>query len=184
MPIVAETERLKLRTWEDIDREAYARHCNLPRVMKWLGGVEEPEELDGDVDWFIECQHRFGHTLWVVERKGDGAFLGFTGLDKLRVENGETPDVLHNHVEVGWRIRSDMWCRGYATEAAFVSLEIAFRIRRLPVVISQIDPKNAASIRIASKLGLERRRELETERALNVYFIDRKTWFAWSNRGY
>ncbi len=184
MPIVAETERLNLRTWEDIDREAYARHCNQPRVMKWLGGVEEPEELDGDVDWFIECQQRFGHTLWVVERKGDGAFLGFTGLDKLRVESGEIPDLLHDQVEVGWRLRSDVWGRGYATEAAYVSLDIAFRVRRLPAIISRIHPKNAPSIRMASKLGLERSREWETQRGLKVYRIDRKTWFAWSNRGY
>ena len=184
MPIVAETERLTLRIWAGSDREAYAQHCNQPRVMKWLGGIEEPEELDDDVDWFIECHERFGHTLWVVERKGDGAFLGFTGLDKLRIESGEIPAMLHDRVEVGWRLRSDMWGRGYATEAAYVSLDIAFRVRRLPSVVSRIHPKNAASIRIAFKLGLERSPDLETQRGLRVYRIDRKTWFAQSNRGY
>ena len=184
MPIVAETERLMLRTWQVSDLEAYARHCNQPRVMTWLGGVQEPDELGADVDWFIECQQRFGHTLWVVERKGDGAFLGFTGLDKLRVESGEIPDLLHDQVEVGWRLRSDVWGRGYATEAAYVSLDIAFRVRRFAAIISRIHPKNAASVRLASKMGFERSREWEAQRGLQVFRIDRKTWFASSNRGY
>lgn len=181
MPIVAETERLILRTWEDADRETYARHCNRPRVMKWLGGVQEPSDVDDDVDWFIECQQRYGHTLWVVERRGDGAFLGFAGLDRLLLESGEISEVLHDQIEVGWRLRSDAWGRGYATEAAQVSLEIAFRVRRLPAVVSRIHPANAASIRIASRLGLEPSREFETTGGLKVFRIDRKTWFAVSN---
>ena len=53
MPIVAETERLILRTWESADREAYACHCNQPRVMKMLGGVQETKAIDADVEWFI-----------------------------------------------------------------------------------------------------------------------------------
>lgn len=184
MPIVAETERLTLRTWDPMDREIYALHCNQPRVMKLLGGVQAPEDLNADVDWFIECHERFGHTLWIVERKGDGAFLGFTGLDRLRFESGEVGGFLHDQVEVGWRLRSDVWGRGYATEAAHVSLDIAFRVLRLPAIISRIHAKNAASVRLATKLGLERDRRWETGNGLKVYTIDRKTWFACSNRGY
>jgi RimJ/RimL family protein N-acetyltransferase len=181
MPIVAETERLTLRTWEDSDREAYARYCNQTRVMKWLGGVQGLKELDEDVDWFIECQQLFGHTLWVVERKGDGAFLGFVGLDRLLIENGEVSASMHDQVEVGWRLRSDVWGLGYATEAARVSLDIAFRVRRVSFVVARIHPKNDPSVRIAKKLGLEPSLEFGATRSLKVYRIDRKTWFELSN---
>lgn len=99
MPIVAETERLRLRSWTDADRDAYAHHCNRPRVMKYLGGVQIGQELTADIEWFMECERVYGHTLWVVERKGDGAFLGFTGLDKLLFESAEIPDHLHGEVE-------------------------------------------------------------------------------------
>ncbi len=184
MPIIAETERLRLRSWTDVDRCPYARYCNLPRVMKYLGGVQEADELDADVDWFVECERTYGHTLWVVERKGDGAFLGFGGLDKLLIESGEVSSILHGEVEVGWRLRADAWGRGYATEVARVSLDVAFRIRRFPTVISRISSKNAASLRMASKLKLMRERSLEDDGGLHVFAIDRQSWFANADRGF
>ncbi|MEA1071727.1 GNAT family N-acetyltransferase [Sphingomonas sp. LY160] len=184
MPIVAETERLRLRSWTDADRDPYRRHCNRPRVMKYLGGVQEADELDADVAWFVECERLYGHTLWVVDRKGDGAFLGFAGLDKLLVENGEVPSTLHGEVEVGWRLRDDAWGRGYATEVAHVSLEIGFRIRRFAQIFTRIHRENSASLRIATKLGFERSRKWEASDSLHVFRIDRKTWFASSDRGY
>lgn len=184
MSIVAETERLRLRTWADPDRARFAQFCNRPRVMKYLGGMQKAFDLEADVAWFVECERVYGHTLWVLERKGDEAFLGFAGLDKLLVESGEVPPILHGEVEVGWRLRADAWGRGYATEAARVSLDIGFRIRRFAHIFTRIDPKNSASLRIASKLGFGRAREWEVGGGWHVFRLDRKTWFASSNRDY
>ena len=184
MPTIAETERLRLRSWTNTDRDLYACYCNVPRVMKYLGGIQKTEEMEADVDWFVECARVYGHTLWVVERKGDGAFLGFAGLDKLLIESGEVSSILHGEVEVGWRLRADAWGRGYATEVARVSLDVAFRIRRFPTVISRISSKNAASLRMASKLKLIRERSLEVDGGLHVFAIDRQSWFANADRGF
>jgi len=152
--------------------------------MKFLGGVQEAEDLKADVDWFVECEQVYGHALWAVERKGDNAFLGFTGLDKLLVGSGEVPLVLHGEVEVGWRLREDAWGLGYATEAARVSLDIGFRIRRLSQIFARVHPKNPASVRITSKLGFQRARDWETRDGLYVFLLDRKTWFASTDRGF
>ena len=183
MPFSAETERLRLRSWTDADRDPYARYCNVPRVMKYLGGIQETEELEADINWFVECERAYGHTLWVIERKGDDAFLGFAGLDKLLIESGEVSSILHGEVEVGWRLRADAWGRGYATEVARVSLDLAFRVRRFPTVISRISSGNAASLRMASKLKLIRERSLEDANGLHVFAIDRQSWFANAARG-
>ena len=43
-------------------------------------------------------------------------------------------------VEVGWRLRSDVWGRGLATEGGRAALELAFGPLRLDRVISIIDP--------------------------------------------
>ena len=184
MPVIAETERLRLRSWTEIDRDAYARFCNRSRVMKYLGGVQVARDLEADIQWFMECERVYGHALWVVERKGDGTFLGFTGLDKLLIESGEVPENLHGAVEIGWRLRDDAWGRGYASEAARISLDIAFRIRRIAQIVARVDRQNAASVRIMSKLNMFRDRSLECEDGLHTYVIDRMAWFAHSDRGY
>jgi RimJ/RimL family protein N-acetyltransferase len=46
-----------------------------------------------------------------------------------------------------------IWGRGYATEAGRVSLDYAWRVLGADHVVSLIAPENAASIRVAERLG-------------------------------
>jgi RimJ/RimL family protein N-acetyltransferase len=39
-----ETERLVLRDWREADLDPFVRHTNTPAVMRWLGGVQDPEK--------------------------------------------------------------------------------------------------------------------------------------------
>lgn len=184
MPIVAQTSRLKLRTWGHGDRVLFKRHCNTPEVMKYLGRVQSDHALGEDVDWFEFCASEYGHTLWVVERTDDGEFLGFAGLDMLDAECEDVPPHLHGEIEIGWRLRKDAWDKGYATEAAIVCLDIAFRIRRFDRVVSRADIRNGASVGIMAKLGMTPSTRFKPEPGGVLYEIDRKTWFAETSRGY
>jgi RimJ/RimL family protein N-acetyltransferase len=141
--------------------------------MRYLGGVQGEKKLRGDVAWFRECFEKYGFTLWVVERKSDGAFLGFCGLDRLEYD---VPDYLLGRVEIGWRLREDAWGEGYATESARVSLDIAFRIRNMDDVISRADEGNEGSLRIMRKLGMRRAEELERGEGQLVHIIKRASW--------
>ncbi len=38
--IVAETERLRLREWDEADRLLFYERMNRPEVMEYLGGVQ------------------------------------------------------------------------------------------------------------------------------------------------
>lgn len=182
MPTIARTKRLTLRTWKEGDEAAFRKHCNTKAVMRHLGGVQSTARLHEDVLWFGRCFNRYGHTLWVVERSDDGEFLGFAGLDMLLASSGEVPENLDGQVEVGWRLRQDAWGQGYATEAAAVSLEFGFRIRRIAHVISRAAADNAASIRIMEKLGMKPSSEFEPSEGEVLYEINRKTWYAHSDR--
>jgi RimJ/RimL family protein N-acetyltransferase len=65
-----------------------------------------------------------------------------------------TPLDLHGpEIEIGWRLVRAAWGRGYATEAARPVLCHALNTLGLPEVIADIDPVNAASVKVARKLG-------------------------------
>jgi RimJ/RimL family protein N-acetyltransferase len=113
--VIAETARLRLRTWDFEDRAEFKRHLNTPNVMRWLGGVSDEDHASAAFDRIDLYQREFGFTFWIVERKDDSALLGFCGLKRANAPGGEK---FAGEVEIGWRLREDAWGRGYAKEAA------------------------------------------------------------------
>ena len=156
--VVAETERLRLRTWEPGDREEFSRVTNTPAVMRWLGGLAEPAAAQAAFDRIDGFQRDFGHTFWIVERRSDRALLGFCGLKRVNAPGGEA---LHGQFEIGWRLREDAWGQGYAKEAAIASLDLAFDRHDAPFVIALTVAGNAASQGLMRRLGMIRRPDLD-----------------------
>jgi RimJ/RimL family protein N-acetyltransferase len=88
-----------------------------------------------------------GFGEWAVEERSTGTFVGRIGLQQPE----GWPEV-----EVGWVLHPAHWGKGFATEGATVALDIAFARLRSKRVISMIHPDNAASIRVAERLGEKR----------------------------
>ncbi|EMO62495.1 acetyltransferase (GNAT) domain protein [Leptospira borgpetersenii serovar Pomona str. 200901868] len=55
----------------------------------------------------------FGYGLWALETKQTKEWVGFTGFLNVTFYASFTPAV-----EIGWKLNSSFWNRGYATEAA------------------------------------------------------------------
>jgi len=155
--VVAETERLRLRTWDFADRAEYARHCNTPAVGRFVGGVQSEEELNAALERLEGYQRDTGHTFWVVERKSDGALLGFCGLKVSNVPG--TP--VDGEIEIGWRLREDAWAQGYAREAAQAALDWAWANLDVPRIVSFTIPANEPSWGLMERLGMTRRQDLD-----------------------
>ena len=64
-------------------------------------------------------------------------------------------------LEVGWTLGSEHWGRGYATEAAVACRDLALGELGWKRIVSLIDRDNAASIRVAEKIGETFEREIE-----------------------
>ena len=179
--LVAETERLRLRGWEPGDRAEFVRHLNTPAVMAWLGGVQDEEAYTAAFDRLDGYQRDFGHTFWIVERKADGALLGFCGLKRV---NSPGAGELTGDFEIGWRLRQDAWGQGFASEAATASLDLAFGRYGATHVVALTVPGNESSWKLMEKLGMTRRADLDfvDERYgpdLNpsiVYLIEAEDW--------
>jgi RimJ/RimL family protein N-acetyltransferase len=169
--ITLETDRLRLRMFRQTDLDAYAEMVGDPEVMRYLGGKTlSRTEAWRHMAMVLGHWQLRGYGFWAVEERATGAMVGRVGL---WYPEG-WPDV-----EVGWTLRRAFWGRGFATEAARASLDLVFDTLGQDHMISLIHPDNAASIRVALRLGeqFEGQTEIMGNPAL-IYGIDRKTWFA------
>ncbi|QIK95481.1 GNAT family N-acetyltransferase [Sphingomonas sp. HDW15A] len=178
--IVAETERLRLREWGEGDADRFYAIMNRASVMRWLGGVQTPEQWDAALQRILGFQRDHGHTFWLVERKKDGELLGFCGLKRV---NSPGTD-LTGQFEVGWRFREEAWGEGYAKEAAIQALDLAFGRFEAPHVLAFTVTGNEGSWGLMERLGMRRRQDLDFTDSrfgpdLNptiVYRIDASEW--------
>lgn len=154
----AETQRLRLRTWDRADLDEFVRHTNTGPVMRWLGGVWPFDNHLAAFERLQDYERDFGHTFWIVERKSDGALLGFCGLKRV---NSPGAGSIAGDFEVGWRLREDAWGQGFAKEAAIASLDLAFPRFGASHVVALTVPGNAASQALMKRLGMSRREDLD-----------------------
>jgi RimJ/RimL family protein N-acetyltransferase len=155
--VIAETERLILRTWRDSDRTEYLATCNTDAVTAHLGGPASIEDIDAAIGRIRQNQEEHGVGFWSVERKADGMFLGYCGLKV--IADDVTP--VTGEVEIGWRLREDAWGQGYALEAARACLDWAWANLGVPRIVSFTAPANAPSWRLMERLGMVRRPDLD-----------------------
>jgi RimJ/RimL family protein N-acetyltransferase len=143
------TARLILRRWRDSDREPFARMNADARVMEFFAEPLSREKSDVLMDRIEAHFTEHGFGLYAAELVGDGAFIGFIGLDIPRFEAPFTPCV-----EIGWRLAAEYWGQGLATEGAGAVANYAFRNLGLDEIVSFTVPSNTRSCRVMEKLGM------------------------------
>jgi len=170
--LTLQTDRLTLRILGEGDFDAYAEMCADPEVMSYIG---DGQPLTRDLAWrklalVLGHWSLRGYGLWAAVERSSGAFAGCIGFWRPEGWPG---------FELGWTLRRSFWGRGYATEGARAALPVAFTKLKQPEVISLIHSENAASIRVAQRLGerLVGRTEVLGKTAL-VYRITRAEWEA------
>lgn len=177
--VIAETARLRLRTWDEADIAPFMAALNTPAVMQWLGGVGGPALYQSLFERMQRCQADKGYCFWIVERKADGELLGFCGL--YLTERPATP--VAGMTEIGWRLREDAWGHGYAREAAEASLSHGFGKAGLERIVAYTVRENHASWGLMQRLGMIRARDYDHvyDHASGpidtiTYKIDRRDW--------
>ena len=143
------TTRLRLREWRTEDLPAFAAMNADPRVMEFYPKRLTREESDLAAGRIRQHFERYGFGLWAVEAPGSADFLGYVGLSVLAWEAAFTPCV-----EIGWRLATAFWGRGYATEAARAVLAHGFRPLGLSEILSFTVPANRRSRGVMERLGM------------------------------
>ncbi|MDQ0566555.1 GNAT family N-acetyltransferase [Erythrobacter citreus] len=155
--IIAETDRLILRTIEEGDAARQDRLLNTPAVMARLGGVKELHEIEAKHAKAMAMYAREGFSFLFMIEKSSGEMVGHCGIK--RVDNPLAPNV-GDH-EIGWLVREDRWRRGYAEEAMRAVLDWAFTRIHAPHVVALTSEANIGSWKLMQKLGMVRREDLD-----------------------
>lgn len=153
--IVLSTDRLILRTWKSADVPLMAEISSDPLVMEYFPYTQDFSATELFVHRINEHFEKYGYGLYAIEIKNTGEFIGFVGLNHPSFEiPGFTARGLPI-VEIGWRLSSSHWGKGYATEAAKAVLNYAFSELKLEEIISFTVPANLKSRRVMEKIGMQ-----------------------------
>lgn len=157
--IIAETDRLILRTIEETDAAEQMRVLNTPTVMARLGGPKELHEIEAKHAKSMALYAREGFSFLFLIEKDTGEMVGHAGIK--RVDNPLASNV-GDH-EIGWLIREDRWRLGLAEEAVRAVIDWAFGRVDAPHVVALTSEANVPSWKLMEKLGMVRRKDLDFE---------------------
>lgn len=134
------TARLKLRSARPGDLEAMHAVLSDPRATRWWS-TPPHDSLEQTAVW-LDSMIANGpdNPDFVVER--DGAVIGKAGFWRLP--------------EVGYILHPDHWGQGFAAEAVGIAIDHVFATRDVDDLTADVDPDNAASIRLLERLGFVR----------------------------
>lgn len=135
-----QTPRLTLRSARPDDLEGLHAILSDPRATRWWS-TPPHETLDQTRTW-LDAMIANGpdHPDFVVEL--DGRVIGKAGFFVM-------PDV-------GYILDPDFWGQGLAAEAVGAVVDHVFRTQDLDTLTADVDPENAASIRLLERLGFIR----------------------------
>ncbi|WP_342219569.1 GNAT family N-acetyltransferase [Rickettsiella endosymbiont of Miltochrista miniata] len=147
--IILKTKRLILRTWNEQDLDPMSAINQDPLVCEFLPQVGNRAATKTLIQLFINHYEKYGFTAYAVELKSNSKFIGFVGLLIPSFEAHFTPAV-----EIAWRLDSQLWGKGYATEAAKAVVDFAFTTLKLEEVVSFTVENNIRSRRVMEKIGM------------------------------
>ena len=149
-----ETERLRLRAFRGSDLDALAAMWADPEVVRFIGG----HALSREDTWrrsLAACGQwpYTGWGYWIAELKSSAEIVGQLGFADFKRDMEPS---LEGEAELGYVFSPKVHGQGVAHEACSAALHWAdanLKAASYPAIIS---PENAASIRLAERLGFER----------------------------
>ena len=150
--MLAETERLILRSLGNSDYCSVRSLLEDDRVMRGFGALSE-----------TECRRWLNRQLAMNSKdpalgmnalllKESGEFIGISGIASF--------DHSARAAELGYALAPDFWHNGYASEALMFMIGYAFSAIGAAHAFAVIDIGNAASARTAERCGMHRKSEV------------------------
>jgi [ribosomal protein S5]-alanine N-acetyltransferase len=147
--IVLETERLLFREHEPGDRDAYCAMEQDPDVRRYVGGAPRTREAaEARFQGALEpVPHRL--RLWATVLRANGQYIGRCGVYP-HIESGRT---ISGEGVLSYYLARPYWGQGLATEAGLAFVQFGFEELGLDRIVTTVDARNLASLRVLEKLG-------------------------------
>lgn len=156
--LVLQTERLDVRRLEPSDLEGLYALYRDPEIRRFFpDGTRTLAETREELEW-----HQHGHPrnpqlgLWTTVERSSGSFLGRCGLLPWTIDGVD-------EVELAFLIDKARWGEGFATEAARGIVRHARDQLGLERLVCLVMHGNAASTRVAEKVGMTYERDFTDE---------------------
>lgn len=141
-----ETARLILRPFLARDEDHFMALFADPALAGDPLAALSREDCRALFEFYLACWQEEDLAYGAIERRGDGAFLGISGLAILR----EPP-----LCEIGWALFPRYQRQGYAAEAARGWLDYGFGTLGLDRVVALTRKGNPRSVRVMERLAFE-----------------------------
>lgn len=144
---IFKTERIGFSIWNQSDIEEATSLWSHPDVMKLLSttGTYTSEQIAERLAKEIQNQALYGVQYWKLYNLSTSEFMGCCGLKPYREEK----DIY----ELGFQLLPLFWNKGYAFEAAKLSLTYALNVLKARNVFAGHHPQNESSQKLLIKLG-------------------------------
>jgi RimJ/RimL family protein N-acetyltransferase len=150
------SERLGFRNWNLNDIDKMHEINSDEKVMEFFPGIPTKEQTTEFVERMKNQFDNKGFCYFAVDKLDNNEFIGFIGLSEQTYEADFTPCV-----DIGWRIKSSEWNKGFASEGAKKCLDYARDELKLVNVYSIAPKINTKSEHIMTKIGLKKQNEFE-----------------------
>ncbi|WP_339914536.1 GNAT family N-acetyltransferase [uncultured Brevundimonas sp.] len=150
------TSRLRLRTAQPGDLAAIHAIMSRPEAMRWWS--TPPHETPDQTRVWLDSMIANGpdHPDFVIEF--DGQVIGKAGF-------WAPPDI-------GYILHPDYWGKGLASEALKAAIDHMFADQTFDVLTADVDPGNAASIRLLDRLGFVKTGQAERTMRVGDTWVD------------
>lgn len=148
--IIAETDRLTLRNWREEDRDLFREINRDEKVMTFFPFRRSHAECDLLFDSNRDRIAGTGLGFYALADRATGEAMGFCGIAPVDLA-GILPE---GSVEIGWRLATRFWGRGYVTEAASRLLEHGFTKLGFPEIYAFAVRDNTRSIAVMQRIGM------------------------------
>jgi len=150
--IEIDAERIKLRLIEETDLESIHAILSLPETDSY-NALRVPQSIDDTraIITTLIAEHDSAtiekHTFAIRDRTS-GEFIGLCALN--------LGSAKYKSAEVWYKLHTDYWNRGYATEALTAMIAFGFRGLGLHRITAGCAVENIASYRVMEKAGMIR----------------------------